>query len=479
LEEDPVAAGDVLTVLSTRIEIDEAARRCDAYFDTATTGESLFLIPRLPKEICTGQAHPAAGLRGREGAAGAASFRIGLLHGPSGSAKSVLLRHYWGSPTEVEWDPGRPVLAHWGGDAGELLVEKLAAVGFDRPADQIGSRRYGDLSQGERTLLDLARMLGQDDILIDEFTSALDRRTARRCARGVGDYVRRHGSHGMVVATCHGDILQEIGPDWVFETGTGEMSWLQRCKEEEKAAPPETQGKTPSCAREEVEEEGSEGIQVLLLREAGGWSEKIDPRLDGPTPVRLEPPEVEVRLVRCGPGAWEGFKAHHYKTETLSSHAEAFLALARRKGPEGWIAAPRGGGERGGPAGFVATIRQMGKAKEGGLGPRRAHRTVVLPEWQGLGVGSRLSDAVAELYFREGREYYGQTVHPRLGAYRDESPRWEATKYNHTTSLYKIENWKQRNENVRVRLRNPRFLYSHRYVGGGGAAAAGPRGEAE
>ena len=29
--------------------------------------------------------------------------------------------------------------------------------------------------------------------------------------------------------------------------------------------------------------------------------------------------------------------------------------------------------------------------------PRRAHRTVVLPQWQGMGIGSRLSDAVAEV----------------------------------------------------------------------------------
>ena len=111
--------------------------------------------------------------------------------------------------------------------------------------------------------------------------------------------------------------------------------------------------------------------------------------------------------------------------------------------------------------GFVATIRH--NSAEGAA--RRAHRTVVLPQWQGLGIGARLSDAVAELHRQQEVAYYGQTVHPRFGAYRDASPLWVPTKWNHTVSRFKIETWRQRRDNVRVRLRKPRFIYSHRYVG--------------
>ena len=62
---------------------------------------------------------------------------------------------------------------------------------------------------------------------------------------------------------------------------------------------------------------------------------------------------------------------------------------------------------------------------------RRAHRTVVLPGWQGVGVGSRLSDAAAEWHRLEGCDYTGQTVHPRFGRYRDDSPLWHPTIWNH------------------------------------------------
>jgi GNAT superfamily N-acetyltransferase len=128
------------------------------------------------------------------------------------------------------------------------------------------------------------------------------------------------------------------------------------------------------------------------------------------------------------------------------------------------------------PVGFVAMIPHTGTRRAGvscgskqhGWGSTcamRAHRTVVLPQWQGFGIGSRLSDAAAELARLEGREYFGQTVHPRFGKYRDASPLWEATRYNHVTSRFKISTWKQRLSNIRVKLRTPRFQYSHKYVG--------------
>ena len=102
---------------------------------------------------------------------------------------------------------------------------------------------------------------------------------------------------------------------------------------------------------------------------------------------------------------------------------------------------------------------------------RRAHRTVVLHEWQGVGIGSRLSDAVAELHRRSGADYYGQTVHPTFGGYRDRSPLWRATEFNHQRPELRIEGWRARIEGVAVRIRRPRLVYSHFYVGAADEAA--------
>eukprot|EP00939_MAST-03C_sp_MAST-3C-sp1_P004592 g4592.t1 len=123
---------------------------------------------------------------------------------------------------------------------------------------------------------------------------------------------------------------------------------------------------------------------------------------------------------------------------------------------------------KGALVGFVATVDHFGWKGPCGTPKtpaRRAHRTVVLPSFQGLGIGSCLSDACAELHRREGFLYFGQTVHPRFGRYRDRSPLWKATPWNHRTSTHRVETWKQRLGNVRIKRRNAKFVYSHQYVG--------------
>lgn len=143
------------------------------------------------------------------------------------------------------------------------------------------------------------------------------------------------------------------------------------------------------------------------------------------------------------------FRDHHYKTPTISTDSELFVLEAENQ----W------------PVGCVALIRHNGPRGSSGEFPRRAHRTVVLPSWQGLGIGSRLSDAVGETVRSFGCRYFGQTVHPFFGAFRDRSPLWQPTPWNHQVNHFKIETWRQKKEQVMIRLRAPRKIYSHEYVG--------------
>ena len=89
----------------------------------------------------------------------------------------------------------------------------------------------------------------------------------------------------------------------------------------------------------------------------------------------------------------------------------------------------------------------------------RGHRTVVLPDYQGLGIGVRMGDAIGEIHLSEGKRYYSKTTHPRMGKYRNSSPLWRATKKNMkvrgSAGLNKNLNWKPREV----------FGYSHEYIG--------------
>jgi len=75
-------------------------------------------------------------------------------------------------------------------------------------------RPPGELSDGQRYRWRLAMLLarGARTILIDEFCSTLDRRTARAVAYRVRKYADRTGTT-FVVATAHDDLAEDLCPD--------------------------------------------------------------------------------------------------------------------------------------------------------------------------------------------------------------------------------------------------------------------------
>ena len=111
----------------------------------------------------------------------------------------------------------------------------------------------------------------------------------------------------------------------------------------------------------------------------------------------LQRPDVVVAVYAGSASAWEVFHRHHYLTGALNPTARCYVATI-------------------GDAlvGFVATLSFPHGALRDAY---RAHRTVVLPDFQGLGIGVRLSDFIAEMYVRAGRRYYSRTTHPRMACH--------------------------------------------------------------
>ncbi|MCX5661079.1 MAG: GNAT family N-acetyltransferase [Planctomycetota bacterium] len=114
-------------------------------------------------------------------------------------------------------------------------------------------------------------------------------------------------------------------------------------------------------------------------------------------------PAVHVEVRRCGRDVWRTFVRHHYLSGSLHVSARCHLAT--------W---------EGRPAGFCATLQNMGYR-----GRRRIHRLVVLPDYQGLGIGTRLATEVARLESNTAVVTL-RTGHPGLIASLGRSPRWRA-----------------------------------------------------
>jgi hypothetical protein len=87
----------------------------------------------------------------------------------------------------------------------------------------------------------------------------------------------------------------------------------------------------------------------------------------------------------------------------------------------------------------------------------RGHRTVVLPSFQGFGLGPKIADIVAGIARANDYSIYTKTVHPSLGEYREKSPLWEGTPNNR----------KERYSTVQTNLPPAlmRLSYCHKYVG--------------
>lgn len=104
------------------------------------------------------------------------------------------------------------------------------------------------------------------------------------------------------------------------------------------------------------------------------------------------------------------FKDHHYLTANLSNASRCFVCVW-----EGQI------------IGFLASMTMPNGFIKNAW---RGHRVVILPDYQGLGVGVRFIDAVAQLHIDDGLKFYSRSAHPRMGYYMQHSPLWKPTSKN-------------------------------------------------
>ena len=91
---------------------------------------------------------------------------------------------------------------------------------------------------------------------------------------------------------------------------------------------------------------------------------------------------------------------------------------------------------------------------------KRLTRVVVLPEFQGLGISSKMINSISDYYTSKGFKVYGATYHPRLGEFRQKSPNWEAGHYN----LREFKLSDDHEEKGMSGLRDGEIMYRHFYV---------------
>jgi len=311
-----------------------------------------------------------------------AEWNIGLLYGGSGSGKSTLLKEF-GNIKPHKWNNNIPMISNFTDCTPQEATEVLCSVGFGTVPAWI--RPYTALSNGEQFRADLARSLISNDqiILIDEFTSVVDRNVAKSACNSVQKYIRKHNKK-IVLASCHSDIIEWLNPDWSYNPIEGETQYI---------------------------------------------SERS-----------LHRPQIELKVFRCKYDAWNLFKHHHYLSAGLNKAAKCYLAT--------W---------EGVPVAFSAILPFPHPIVKGSW---RESRTVVLPDYQGLGIGVKLSDHMGSIFKSTGGRFFSKTAHPAMIAYRLKyTELWTQTRHsrkNRTdTPSSKSSGW----------LVSDRLCYAFEYIG--------------
>ncbi len=294
-------------------------------------------------------------------------WRIGLIVGPSGSGKTSVAAALFGENVyrNPPWPEDRAVIDVFDERPIRETTRLLTSVGFGSPPSWI--KPYHVLSRGEQFRCDLARAIAEAEgtVCFDEYSSVVDRTVARFGSMALAGAIRRHDLVDRFVAvTCHDDVAKWLAPDWILDLETGRVADYR------------AGGARRRLRQERVRERERERVPQ---------AEKI-----------------ALEVFRCGRRAWPLFAPHHYLSGTLAPGSRCYLAL--------W---------KGRPVAFCATVTLIGRKSR-----RRISRLVTLPDFQGVGIGTRLAEAVATLHAAEGHRVTITANHPGLLAYFHRGPSW-------------------------------------------------------
>jgi len=153
-------------------------------------------------------------------------------------------------------------------------------------------------------------------------------------------------------------------------------------------------------------------------------------------------PAIELQVNRVHHSAWRIFRRHHYLTAAHSKAAVCFIAF--------W---------RGRPVAWHSWLPFVGKVRRP---TKRGHRTVCLPDYQGVGIGLALREFTSSMWRGLGFRVICNTAHPAEIAANLRSPNYRMIR---GPSLAARDGGKMRHMSVGRARATTRLVSSFEFVG--------------
>ena len=318
-------------------------------------------------------------------------WNIGVIYGGSGTGKTTLLKEF-GEIKDHKFNNNISLISNFDFLEPKEATLLLSAMGLSSVPTWL--RPFALLSNGEqyraRLAYKVASAKANEVILIDEFTSVVDRDVAKSMSNAIQKYIRRENKK-IILASCHFDIMEWLLPDWTYSPLKGRL---------ERAS------------------------------------------------SRRQRPKIELQIFRCRYETWNIFKQHHYLTEDLNKAAKCFVTIWNDK-----------------PIGFIAILPMPSGTVKNAY---RVSRLVILPDFQGLGIGIKILNIFGSMYKKNNQTLYIKTSNPSLFIGMSRNIKyWLLSGETNNVEQIKKNNIKLINENKDngIKLIKESVTKSYKYIG--------------
>jgi len=320
-------------------------------------------------------------------------WNIGVVYGGSGTGKTTILKNFFKKEMNTySFDFNKSLISNFDWLEPKDATFLLSSMGLSSVPTWL--RPFHTLSNGEQYRASLAYMVGKtkenEVILIDEYTSVVDRDVAKAMSNALQKYIRRTNKK-IVLASCHFDIMDWLQPDWIY---------------------------SPQKGRLEI------------------------------ASSRRQRPRIKLQIFRCRYETWNIFKHHHYLTQELNKAAKCFLILFNDK-----------------PVAFIGVLPMPSGTIQNAF---RVSRLVVLPDFQGLGIGIKILNIFGSMYKKDNKTLYIKTSNPSLfkGMFRNKL-NWKLTSENNDVDRIKKSNQKiiEEGKDNGIKLIKESITKSYKYIG--------------